>query len=176
MDRTVFPPCCLTWGQTMMEVMKIMLTSYNLKSLLEGTNKTLCAPGPRRKELTIQETEPDLPVSLQKSLQDQGHWLQQSWNCWPKSFWKRSALPPLPYLRFNLRPNYSPTHQQKIGLKIYWAWPHPLEQDPVSPTVSLTHQEASINLFLTLSLRGQTEWKTESQKTNQTDHMDQGLV
>ena len=36
--------------------------------LLEGTNKTLCAPGPRRKELTVQETEPDLPVSLQKSL------------------------------------------------------------------------------------------------------------
>ena len=71
---------------------------------------------------------------------------------------------------------HSPPYQQKTGLKIYWAWPHPLEQDPVSPTVSLTHQEASINLFLTLSLRGQMEWKTESQKTNQTDHMDQGLV
>ena len=24
-------------------------------------------------------------------------------------------------------------HQQKIGLKIYWAWPCPSEQDPVSP-------------------------------------------
>ena len=28
------------------------------------------------------------------------------------------------------------SHQQKIGLKVYWAWPHPSEQDPVSPSVS----------------------------------------
>ena len=35
-------------------------------------------------------------------------------------------------------------------------WPRPLEQDPVSPTVSLAHQEASISL-LSLSIRGQTE-------------------
>ena len=70
---------------------------------------------------------------------------------------------------------HSPTHQQKIGLKIYWAWPRPSEQDPVSPTVSLSHQEASVNL-LSLSVRGQTEWKPQSQKTNQTDHMDHSLV
>ena len=31
--------------------------------LLEGTKKTSCAPGPRRKEL-----DPDLPVIVQKSL------------------------------------------------------------------------------------------------------------
>ena len=38
----------------------------------------------------------------------------------------------------------------KIGLKITGAistWPHPSEQDPVSPTVSFSHQEASISLF-----------------------------
>ena len=34
--------------------------------------------------------------------------------------------------------------------------PHPSEQDPVSPTVSVSHQEASISL-LSLSLRGQTK-------------------
>ena len=28
MGRAVFPPCCLTWGQTMAEVMKIMTTSF----------------------------------------------------------------------------------------------------------------------------------------------------
>ena len=28
MDGAVFPPCCLTWGQTMVEVMKIMKTSF----------------------------------------------------------------------------------------------------------------------------------------------------
>ena len=69
---------------------------------------------------------------------------------------------------------HSPTHQQKIEWKIYWAWPRPSEQDPVSPSISLSHQEASINL-LSLSIRGQTECKPQSQKTNQTDHMDHTL-
>ena len=67
------------------------------------------------------------------------------------------------------------THQQKIGLKIYWAWPRPSEQDPFSPSVSLSHQEASISL-LSFSVRGQTEWKPQSQKSNQSDHMDHSLV
>ena len=70
---------------------------------------------------------------------------------------------------------HRPTHQQKIGLKIYWAWPHPSEQDSVSLTVSLYHQEASISL-LSFSIRGQTEWKPPSQKTNLSYHMDHSLV
>ena len=52
-------------------------------------------------------------------------------------------------------------------IKIYWAWPHPSEQDPVSSSVSLSHQEAFIS-FVSLSIRGQREWKIQSQKTNQT--------
>ena len=48
-------------------------------------------------------------------------------------------------------------------------------QDPVSPSVSLSHQEASISL-LSFSIRGQTDWKPQSQKTNQSDHMDQSFV
>ena len=55
--------------------------------------------------------------------------------------------------------------QQNIGFNIYWAWPHPSEQDPVFPTVSLSHQEASISLFF-LSVRRQREWKSQSQKTS----------
>ena len=51
---------------------------------------------------------------------------------------------------------HSPAHQQKIGLKIYRARPRPSEQDPVSPSVSLSHQEASISL-LSFSIRRQTE-------------------
>ena len=66
-------------------------------------------------------------------------------------------------------------HLQKIGLEIYWAWPHPSEQDPVSSTVSLSHQEASISL-LPLSFRRQTWWKPQSHKTNQTAHVDHSLV
>ena len=53
---------------------------------------------------------------------------------------------------------HSPSHWQKIGFKIYWAWPCPSDQDPVFPTVSPSHQEVSISL-LSSSIRGQTEWK-----------------
>ena len=69
---------------------------------------------------------------------------------------------------------HSPALQQKTGLKIYWAWSHPSEQDPVLPSVSLSHQLASISL-LSFSVRGQTDWKQQSQKTNQSDHMDHSL-
>ena len=34
---------------------------------------------------------------------------------------------------------HSPIHQQKVGLKIYWAWPCPPEQEPVFSTASLSH-------------------------------------
>ena len=60
----------------------------------------------------------------------------------------------------------------QIGLKIYWAWPCPSEQDPV-PHHSQCHQEASIST-LSYSIRGQTVWK--SQKTNQSEHVDHSLV
>ena len=70
---------------------------------------------------------------------------------------------------------HSSTHHDKIGLKIYWAWSCPSEQDPVSPSVSLSYQEASINL-LYLSIGEQTEWKSQPQKTNQTDHMDHSYI
>ena len=48
---------------------------------------------------------------------------------------------------------HSHTYQQKIGLKIYWAWPCPSEQDPASPTVSPSQKKASTCL-LSLSLEG----------------------
>ena len=58
--------------------------------------------------------------------------------------------------------------------ELNWAYPHPPEQDLVSPSVSLSHQETSLSL-LSLSIRGHTELKPQSQKTNQTDHMDHSL-
>ena len=50
-----------------------------------------------------------------------------------------------------------------------------LRKRPGFPQVNLSHQEASISL-LSLSFRGQTEWKPQSRKTNQTDPMDHSLV
>ena len=43
MSGAVFPPCCLTWGQTMVEVMQIMVTSF--KRPHTGT-ATFSAPNP----------------------------------------------------------------------------------------------------------------------------------
>ena len=63
--------------------------------------------------------------------------------------WGRKELDVTEWLNWTeiTRREHSPTHQQKIGLKIYWTRPHPSEQDPISTSVSLSHQEASISLL-----------------------------
>ena len=116
--------------------------------LLEGTNKTFCTPGPRRKEQWPH-----------KRLTQTCLWVA-------RILWQRCGSVVaccrdgrtecgractglfeggrhcLHYLHHSLLSGqttgreHSPAHQQKIGLKIYWAWPHPSEQDPVSPSVS----------------------------------------
>ena len=43
MGGAVFPPCCLTWGQTMVEVMKIMVISFKRS---HAHTATLSAPNP----------------------------------------------------------------------------------------------------------------------------------
>ena len=72
--------------------------------------------------------------------------------CWNKYLWRISPLP----LPQSTGRKHIPTHQQKVWLKIYWAWPCPWEQEIASPSVSLSHQEASISL-LSFSIRGQTD-------------------
>ena len=77
-----------------------------------------------------------------------GHWLQQ---CWQKPFDPYHAWPQAkPQERHTALPATG------NGLKIYRAWPHPSQQDPDSPTVSLSHQKASTSLSSS-SIRGQTE-------------------
>ena len=46
MGRAVFPLCCLTWGQTMVEAMKIMATSFkrSLHALLPSCPQTCSKP------------------------------------------------------------------------------------------------------------------------------------
>ena len=117
--------------------------------LLEGTNKSFCVPGPRRKEQWLTHkrlTQTCLWVS--RSL-----WLRRGLAvaCCRVGVTECSSacLGPfegghhyLHYLHCSLVSGqttgreYSPAHQQKIGLKIYWAWPQPSEQDPISPSVS----------------------------------------
>ena len=156
------------------------------KSLSEGTNKILCAPGPRRKEpwphKRLTQTCPwvsqilwwrrGLAMACRRVRGTEG-----SRACMAAFEGGRHSLH---YLHHSLasgqtRREHSPDHQQKIESKIYWAWPGSSEKDPVAPSVSLSHQEASIRLLI-LSIRRQTECKPQSQKTKQTNHMDQSLV
>ena len=155
--------------------------------LLEGTNRNLCAPGPRRKEQWPHkrwtQTCPWVTRSLQKSCGlavaccRAGGTECSSAGMGPSEGDHHYLL----YLHCSLASGqingreHRPAHQHKIRLKIYWAWPRPSEQDSVSPSVNLSQQEASISL-LSLSIRGQTERKPESQKSKQCDHIDHNLV
>ena len=66
--------------------------------------------------------------------------------------------------QFDLRPSNRegtwPYPSTENWTKDLWAWPRPSEQDPVYSTVSISHQEASINL-LSSFIRGQTGWKPQ---------------
>ena len=147
------------------------------------TNKTLCIPGPRRKEQWHHKRLTQTCLWVFRSL-----WrkhglvvaccrlgaLSVAVHAWDL-FFLISCMGPfegghhcIHYLHHSLASGqitereHSPTHQQKIGLKIYWAWSCPSEQDQISSSVSLAHQEASISL-LCFSIRGQSEWKPQSE-------------
>ena len=155
--------------------------------LLKGTNKTLCLPGPRRK------AQWPLKRLTQTCLWAFGGLQQRCGSvvaclrvrgteCGSACMGTFEGGHHYPYyLHHSLVSGQTtgrehiPAHQQKIALKIYWACPRPSEKDPVSSTVSLSHQEGSIS-FLSFSISGQTEWKPQSKKTNQTDHMDHSLL
>ena len=116
--------------------------------------------------MTPEETDPDLPIGVQESPEVVA-WvssgLLQGWGVEYGSACMghfEGGCHYLHYLHHSLASGQitgrEHSHQQKIVLKIYGAWPHPSEQDPVSPSVSLSHQEASISL-LSFCIRGQTK-------------------
>ena len=111
--------------------------------LFEGHKQNLvCTRTQEKGAVTPQETDPDLLVSVQESpaeawvssglLQGWGHWVQQ---CMHGTFWRGHHY----FINFTVvwsqvkqqGGEHSPTHQQKIGLNIYWEWTS--EQDPVPP-------------------------------------------
>ena len=61
---------------------------------------------------------------------------------------------------------HSPAYQQKIGLKIYWAWPCPPEQEPGLLTAG-TSQSGNFHKPLILIHQRADRTKPPSQKTNQ---------
>ena len=58
------------------------------------------------------------------------------------------------------------SHQQEIGLKIYQKLPCPSELDPISPSVNLSHQEASISLLSPPAGGRQNESRNHRKLTN----------
>ena len=134
---------------------------------------TLCASGPRRKEqwphMRLSQTCLWVSGSLRQrrgstsgccGVRGTESNSPGSCSCWQKPFWRRCYFCHYPYHSLawgqTIGREHSLTHQLKIGLKIYWAWPRPSD----SPTASSSHQEASISL-LSLSIRRKTEWKPQ---------------
>ena len=64
MGGAVFPPCCLTWGQTMVEVMKIMETSCNRSCAHTTTLSALIPPADQCRPTPPPETPRHSQVSL----------------------------------------------------------------------------------------------------------------
>ena len=155
------------------------------KQTLEGNKQNLvCTRTQEKGAVSSQETDPDMPMSVQDFLVEEwvsGGLLQglgaltaavRAWD-----LLKEGAI-----IFITSTMVWSQVKQQggntalPINRKLdYRAWPHPSEQDLVSPSVSLSHEEASISLF-SLSLRGQTELKPQTQKTSQTYRMDHSLA
>ena len=138
---------------------------------------------PEEEAGTPQEPGPDLPVSVQESPEEAwlGSALLRGWghrveHCLLGTFSRRSSLssspPPQFGLRSNNREGAQPCHSTENWFKCLLARPAPPEQDRFP---HLSHQEASISL-LSFSIRGQTERKPQSQKTNRSDFMDNNFA
>ena len=101
--------------------------------LLEGTNRTLCSPGPRREEQWTHKRLAHTCLYVSRSLwHREGSGMASSrvggtkCSCVCMGPFEKGCNY-LHYLHHSLASGqktgreYSPTHQQKIGLKIYWA-------------------------------------------------------
>ena len=134
--------------------------------LLEGTNNLVCTRTQEKGAVAPQEADPDLPVRIQESLVEAA--APSAVACCRVGGTECGSVCRGPfeggrhylhYLHHSLASGQitgkeqSPALQHKIGLKIYRTWPRPSEQDPVSPSVSLSHQEVSIS-FLSFSTEG----------------------
>ena len=160
-------------------------TGLGKQRLLEDTNKIMCTPGPRRKELWPHKWLTRLAcVCLGVS----GGGMGWQWPvagsgtltttvlggpaCWRKSFfWRRSTLQPLPPPRFGLRPNYGegtqPHPSAENWIKDLLSMPLPTRTRPSFP-----HNQSLPSGILHKPLihfhQRADRMKPQSQKTNQT--------
>ena len=170
-----------TWFDSKREFWEILGNRLGNR-LLKGTTET-CVPGSRRKEELPHRR---LACGCQGISSEgiDGWWPAAGLRAGTIQAWALSkevtiifitSTPSLPRPQVNNREGRQLHSSTEIWLKIYKAWPCPSEQDPVCPSVILSYQEVFIRL-LSFSIRGQTDWKPPSQKTNQSNHMGHSFV
>ena len=86
MGRGVFPPCYLIWGQTTVEVMKIMVTSFKRSHVHTATLSALNPAADHCWPTSLQETPGHSQASLGQSLSGSlllspGSWCAQGFVC-----------------------------------------------------------------------------------------------
>ena len=82
MGGALLPPCCLTWGQTMMEVMKIMSTSFKSSHACTSALSAPDAAAGHRRPMPLPDTHGQVWLSLVGSLLlIPGSWFAQSSLC-----------------------------------------------------------------------------------------------
>ena len=142
------------------------------KRLLEGTKKTLCTPGPRRKE--------QWPY---KRLSQTCLWVSRSlWHGTVVVCCRVGALSVAVHAQDVLKEVAIIFITSTIVWpQVKWALPINRKLDERFTEHGLTHQNktqfpaqslpsGSFHKPLILLIRGQTEWKPQSQRTNQSDH------
>jgi len=117
--------------------------------------------------------------SLEKNLllgnnEGRRRWDNRGWDGWMASFtWWRWVWASCGNWWWRRKPGMLQSMVPQIvghdwTTELNWAWPRLQEQDPVFPMACSSHQEACTCLLSSSSsIRGQTEQKPQSQKTNQ---------
>ena len=146
--------------------------------LLQVTNKTLCTPGPRRREQWPQNRLTQTCLWVSRSL-----WQKP----WPAAgsealsaavhAWDLLKEVTNIFIAFAiLWPQVKQDHLSKENwIKDLLSMAPPI-RTRLSFPLSQSLPSGSFHKPLILSTRGQTDWKPPSQKTNQSDHMDHSLV
>ena len=121
-------------------------TSTGLEKQILGGHKQncVCTRTQEKGAVTPQETEPDLSVSVKECRTEvwatvachrvRGTEYNSPGATWQAGILKEATITTITPIRVGpVRREHSPTHRQKIRLKIYWAQPHLSEQDQIPP-------------------------------------------
>ena len=142
-----------------------------------------CTMTQDKEAVTTQESDSDFPVSVQESLVEA--WVDSGccgirgtdynssginpfeWCChYPYKAWPQAKLQ---------GGNTAPCQSTENWIKDLLNMTPPIRIRLRLPIASPSHQKASTSL-LSLSIRGEIEWKSQLQKTNQIDHLDHSLL